>query len=342
LRSKPKELEDAEKQRNNLRNNLNSIVSYCENCYECRRVQQMAYFGENFEAERCRNTCDNCWSGKTGSAEERDVTQEAEAYVNIVEHFYNLGVSKPINFFLKLFRGSQAKDVQGYQDVKGFGGGKHMKESDGERLYRLLVKQDILRETSTHNAGSVWGGTTTSLEVGRERHTLRLGFKMAFEVLPEKAQKRKKASEGKQAKSNQDSEGKAPAAKQRSAAHRLPGQPSICIDESDSDDGVCDLTGAGQGAAAGKAGGKARPQAHSCLSPDQQQALLDQLHALRDRIFENSKQTDSCVAALLRCPASLPCIAALRRCPDIMPCLSRCGRGYGVRHLAASHVCSLD
>lgn len=44
--------------------NLNRIVGYCENVTDCRRAQQLDYFGEHFTSEQClqiRNTaCDNC------------------------------------------------------------------------------------------------------------------------------------------------------------------------------------------------------------------------------------------------------------------------------------------
>lgn len=44
--------------------NLNRIVGYCENVTDCRRGQQLDYFGEHFTSEQClerRDTaCDNC------------------------------------------------------------------------------------------------------------------------------------------------------------------------------------------------------------------------------------------------------------------------------------------
>lgn len=46
-------------------NNLYSMVHYCENVVECRRVQLLAYFGEtNFNPTFCKDhpevICDNC------------------------------------------------------------------------------------------------------------------------------------------------------------------------------------------------------------------------------------------------------------------------------------------
>ena len=283
----PGQIKSAHDQRSNLRINLNSMVSYCENSYECRRVLQMRYFGETFTPERCKKTCDNCWSGKTGQAEERDVTKEAEAYVDIVDHFCKLNVMKPINFIVKIFRGSQAKDAHGYEDVKGFGVGKHMKESDAERLYRLLAQLDIVKETSQHNTGSVWGGTMTCLQVGPQRQMLRSGLKMAFEVLPEKAQKRKKGKEAK----GKESESKTLPCKQRSAGQKMAVQPHNHIDSDSDQDQVHDLTKDDQGACTKAAMREGIDCSNSPLSQALQQALSHKLHALRDEIFEEVKKT---------------------------------------------------
>ena len=45
--------------------NLYRVVQYCENKIDCRRAQQIQYFGErNFDSSQCKlntsTTCDNC------------------------------------------------------------------------------------------------------------------------------------------------------------------------------------------------------------------------------------------------------------------------------------------
>ncbi|CAG8459037.1 2440_t:CDS:2 [Paraglomus brasilianum] len=47
-------------QRKRLLNNLEQMVSYCENKSICRRVQVLEYFGENISPHQCNNNCDNC------------------------------------------------------------------------------------------------------------------------------------------------------------------------------------------------------------------------------------------------------------------------------------------
>lgn len=50
-------------------NNLYSMVHYCENITECRRIQLLAYFGETgFNPDFCKKypdvSCDNCCKTK--------------------------------------------------------------------------------------------------------------------------------------------------------------------------------------------------------------------------------------------------------------------------------------
>lgn len=44
--------------------NLNKIVSFCENTTDCRRALQLNYFGELFDRQACisdrQTACDNC------------------------------------------------------------------------------------------------------------------------------------------------------------------------------------------------------------------------------------------------------------------------------------------
>ncbi|XP_006867211.1 PREDICTED: Bloom syndrome protein isoform X2 [Chrysochloris asiatica] len=69
-------------------NNLYSMVHYCENITECRRMQLLAYFGENeFNPDFCKKypdvSCDNCC--KTKDFKTRDVTDDVKNIVRFVQ-----------------------------------------------------------------------------------------------------------------------------------------------------------------------------------------------------------------------------------------------------------------
>nr|XP_012417104.1 PREDICTED: Bloom syndrome protein isoform X2 [Odobenus rosmarus divergens] len=74
-------------------NNLYSMVHYCENITECRRIQLLAYFGENgFNPDFCKNypdvSCDNCC--KTKDYKTRDVTDDVKNIVRFVQEHSSL------------------------------------------------------------------------------------------------------------------------------------------------------------------------------------------------------------------------------------------------------------
>ncbi|XP_068847489.1 recQ-like DNA helicase BLM isoform X2 [Capricornis sumatraensis] len=69
-------------------NNLYSMVHYCENITECRRIQLLAYFGENeFNPHFCKKypdvSCDNCC--KTKDFKTKDVTDDVKNIVRFVQ-----------------------------------------------------------------------------------------------------------------------------------------------------------------------------------------------------------------------------------------------------------------
>uniref|UniRef100_A0A452TW09 RecQ-like DNA helicase BLM n=1 Tax=Ursus maritimus TaxID=29073 RepID=A0A452TW09_URSMA len=69
-------------------NNLYSMVHYCENITECRRIQLLAYFGEKgFNPDFCKKypdvSCDNCC--RTKDYKTRDVTNDVKNIVRFVQ-----------------------------------------------------------------------------------------------------------------------------------------------------------------------------------------------------------------------------------------------------------------
>ena len=54
---------------------LYSILEYCEEPYVCRRLMQLKFLGEDFDATGCNRMCDNCKTGLRLSS--NDLTESA-------------------------------------------------------------------------------------------------------------------------------------------------------------------------------------------------------------------------------------------------------------------------
>ncbi|KAM8972336.1 recQ-like DNA helicase BLM [Pelodytes ibericus] len=134
-------------------NNLYSMVHYCENVQECRRMQLLAYFGEttfnpNFCKEHLRVACDNCCRGTEYKS--RDVTEEVKNIIRFVQNCCPSGPSRgrntsnrlTLNMMVDIFLGSKSAKVQ----TGIFGKGAAYSRHNAERLFRKLVLDRILDE----------------------------------------------------------------------------------------------------------------------------------------------------------------------------------------------------
>ncbi|KAG8574853.1 hypothetical protein GDO81_009369 [Engystomops pustulosus] len=133
-------------------NNLYSMVHYCENVLECRRMQLLAYFGENtfnpkFCKENPRVACDNCC--RTTEYKSRDVTDEVKTIVRFVqEHCTAQGRGKgaknrlTLNMMVDIYLGSKSAKIQ----TGLFGKGAAYSRHNAERLFRKLILERVLDE----------------------------------------------------------------------------------------------------------------------------------------------------------------------------------------------------
>ncbi|KAM6201070.1 recQ-like DNA helicase BLM isoform 2-T2 [Rhynchocyon petersi] len=143
-------------------NNLYSMVHYCENITECRRIQLLAYFGEHdFNPEFCKKhpdvSCDNCC--KTKDFKTRDVTDDVKNIIKFVqEHNSSQGMRNTkhigpsgrftMNMLVDIFLGSKSAKVQSGIFGKGSGYSRH----NAERLFKKLILDKILDEDLYINA----------------------------------------------------------------------------------------------------------------------------------------------------------------------------------------------
>ena len=136
-----------EQERTHLEN-LYRMVQYCENQADCRRVQVLAYFAEQFDASECRNgttPCDNCRSCTPFHSE--DVTGLVKVIVQSVQSIRQDQFT--LVQILDALKGSTAARIisseLGRLPLYNRGGklGRH----DLERLLHTLVMTDVLAES---------------------------------------------------------------------------------------------------------------------------------------------------------------------------------------------------
>ncbi|XP_032556465.1 Bloom syndrome protein [Chiroxiphia lanceolata] len=136
-------------------NNLYSMVHYCENVIECRRIQLLAYFGEtNFNPNFCKDhpevICDNCSRKKDYKS--RNVTEDVKNIVRFVGEHCGQGARNrrrspgsgryTLNMMVDIFIGTTSAKIQSGIFGKGAAYSRH----NADRLFRKLVLDKILDE----------------------------------------------------------------------------------------------------------------------------------------------------------------------------------------------------
>ncbi|XP_034541573.1 Bloom syndrome protein homolog isoform X2 [Notolabrus celidotus] len=136
-------------------NNLHSMVHFCENLMECRRIQLLAYFGElKFNKSFCKEhsdvACDNC--SKPTQYKARNVTEDVKRIVRFAqENCEKVGARYgrtaqqnrlTLNMLVDIFIGSKSAKVQ----TGMFGMGGAYSRHNADRLFKKLVLDKILEE----------------------------------------------------------------------------------------------------------------------------------------------------------------------------------------------------
>ncbi|XP_074092310.1 LOW QUALITY PROTEIN: recQ-like DNA helicase BLM [Macrotis lagotis] len=142
-------------------NNLYSMVHYCENIIECRRIQLLSYFGENeFNPNFCKEfpdvTCDNCCKKKDYKT--RDVTEDVKNIIKFVQEHDSLSGERnknmgscgrfTLNMLVDIFLGHKNAKIQSGIFGKGAAYSRH----NAERLLKKVILDKILDEDLYINA----------------------------------------------------------------------------------------------------------------------------------------------------------------------------------------------
>lgn len=129
---------------------LRNVVQFCENRSDCRRVQVLAYFNEQFRREDCNNTCDNCKSDLV--FEEHDVSEHASWAIKIVRHFCSLKAQVTVLYCVDVLRGDLKKPKDpSHRQAPGYGKGSSLDRGEAERLFHRLLGEDALAEDNVIN-----------------------------------------------------------------------------------------------------------------------------------------------------------------------------------------------
>lgn len=130
-------------------NNIDLIVNFCENKTDCRRAQQLDYFGEYFTRAQClqnqKSACDNC--SRVTQFTDIDVTKDAKMMISAVKDHCTNGRFTVLQF-VELFKGSSVKKLidNNLNETVYHGHLKQWDRNDIQRLFVKLITEHFLKE----------------------------------------------------------------------------------------------------------------------------------------------------------------------------------------------------
>ncbi|KAH8363175.1 hypothetical protein KR084_006579 [Drosophila pseudotakahashii] len=130
--------------------NLYRIVGYCENLTDCRRAQQLDYFGEHFTSEQClenrQTACDNCINKKAYRAV--DALDHARKAARAVKDLCSGRSRFTLLHIADVLKGSKIKKIVEFNHHKTphHGALKDWEKNDIHRILRKMVIDGFLRE----------------------------------------------------------------------------------------------------------------------------------------------------------------------------------------------------
>lgn len=156
---------------------LNTVISYCEDIFTCRRKLQLEYFGESFNKALCNKTCDNCKVGR--ECYEKDMTDKAKHILDILQ-----GPRNGLNTLLQissLLKGGNIKKNDNLKHHESYGLLKDFSKDDIEKTIRKMVLLEIVKEKSVKNFKKMFN---TVIEIGPLANEL-LNDKVRVKILCE-------------------------------------------------------------------------------------------------------------------------------------------------------------
>ncbi len=127
------------------REQLQQMVHYAE-CANCRRVELLAYFGEEFPAADC-GACDNCLSPRATF----DGTLAAQKFLSCVFRIREKnGFGVGLNHVIEVLTGADTEKIRkwDHSQLSTFGIGKEHSRSEWAAIGRELIRLGLLRQTA--------------------------------------------------------------------------------------------------------------------------------------------------------------------------------------------------
>lgn len=120
------------------------VVKYCTNISECRRVQVLRHFGQEFNQHDCKAGCDNCLDNRPPITE--DVTVVATNAIDAVRSLSNKGQQITQRQLTEVLRGANSNMIQdhGFSIVEGYGTCKHISRELVDIALDRLILLEIL------------------------------------------------------------------------------------------------------------------------------------------------------------------------------------------------------
>ncbi|KHJ36375.1 putative qde3-like protein [Erysiphe necator] len=131
---------------------LQTMIGYCDNQADCRRMQVLRYFGENFSKDECQHSCDNCCSGI--SFESRNFTNCSKLAMSLVWRLKNQKAT--VLNCVELLQGKKTKTLSKFnaEGFDEFGSCKDNTRGDLERIFYRLILENALLEENIVTRGS--------------------------------------------------------------------------------------------------------------------------------------------------------------------------------------------
>ncbi|KAJ7175658.1 P-loop containing nucleoside triphosphate hydrolase protein [Mycena filopes] len=131
-----------------------AIGDFCEEKKVCRRVLLMRHFGEEFDAEECGNTCDNCANRDIFVS--RDVSKEARSAVALVQTLETKHENITIRQCVEVFRGRKTANTRRNERHRNphYGAGASLSYDLATLVFDELLKLDLLVERKVNRSPS--------------------------------------------------------------------------------------------------------------------------------------------------------------------------------------------